>query len=55
MLCLVEKRNRLLYLEHCVVWLRDLDTKTIGVEIFGELRNVVLEEYREDKMMRERN
>ena len=31
-------------MEHCFIWLRDLDTKKIGAEIFGELRNAVLEE-----------
>jgi hypothetical protein len=34
---------------------RDLDTKKIGVEVLGELRNVVLEENGEDKMVRESN
>jgi hypothetical protein len=29
--------------------------KKFGVEIFGELQNVVLEENREDKMVRESN
>ena len=37
------------------MWLRDLDTKKIEAEIFGELRNVVLEENGEDKMARESN
>jgi hypothetical protein len=36
-------------------WLRDLDTKNIGADVFAELRNVVLEENEEDKMVRERN
>ena len=35
--------------------LRDLDTKKIGAEVFGELWNVVLEENGEDKMVRESN
>ena len=39
-------------LEH---WLRDLDTKNTGTEVFGEFRNVVLEENGEDKMVRESN
>ena len=30
-------------------------TKEIGMEVFGELRNVVLEENGEDKMVRESN
>ena len=33
------------------MWLKDLDTKKIGTEVFGELRNVVLEENVEDKMV----
>ena len=37
------------------IWLRDLDTKKIRAEVFGELRNVVLDEYGEDKMARENN
>jgi hypothetical protein len=36
-------------LQHCAVWLRDLDTKKIGTEIYGELRNVVMQENGEDK------
>ena len=31
------------------------DTKKIGTEVLGELRNVVLEENGEDKMVRESN
>jgi hypothetical protein len=42
-------------LEHYTVWLRDPETKKIGTEIFGELRNVVPEEKVEDKMVRESN
>ena len=45
----------MLCLEHCFIWLRDLDTKEIGVEVFGELSNVVLEENEEDKMVEESN
>ena len=37
-------------MEHCFTWLRDLDTNKIGVKIFGELRNLVLEENGEQKM-----
>ena len=54
----IELRNKLvliLCLEHSFIWLRDLDTKKIAVEVFGELRNVVLEENGEDKMVRESN
>jgi hypothetical protein len=31
-------------LEHCFIWLRDLDTKNTGADASGELSNVVLEE-----------
>ena len=37
----------------CYLWLRDLDTKKIGEEAFENLQNVVLEEHRENKMVRE--
>jgi hypothetical protein len=40
-------------LEHCFIWLRDLNTKKIGADVFGELRNMGLEENGEDKMARE--
>ena len=33
-----------------IIWLREMDTKKIGTEVFGELVNVVLEENGEDKM-----
>ena len=36
-------------MEHCFIWLRDLDTKEIGAQVLGELRNGVLEENGEDK------
>jgi hypothetical protein len=38
-------------LEHCFIWLRDLDIKNIGAEVFGELWNEALEENGEDKMI----
>ena len=38
-----------------ILGLRDLDTKKIGAEVFGELLNVMLEENGEDKMVRESN
>ena len=41
--------------EHYFIWLRDLETKKIGAEVFEELWNVVLEENGEDKMVRESN
>ena len=43
----------MLCLERCFIWLRNLDTKKIGEEIFEELRNLVLAENGEDKMVRE--
>ena len=49
------------YVMLCYVWsiaLYGLETwilKKIGTEIFGELRNVVLDENGEDKMARENN
>ena len=42
-------------LEHCFIWLRDLDTMTIGSNAFGEIWNVVLEKKGEDEMVRESN
>ena len=50
----IELRKKL-GLENCFIWLRDLDTKKIVTEVFGELRNVMLEENGEDKMARESN
>jgi hypothetical protein len=41
----------MLCLEHFFIWLRYLDTKKIIMEVCGELRNVVLEENGEDKMV----
>ena len=35
--------------------LRDLYTKKVGTEVFGELRNIVQEENGEDKMVGESN
>ena len=52
---LKKKLVKVLCLEHCFIWLRDLDTKNIGAEVFGELQNVVLEDNAEDKMVRETN
>ena len=40
---------------HCIERLKDLDTKKIGGEVFGELENVILEENGEGKMVRESN
>jgi len=39
-------------LEYCFVCLRDLDTKKIGAEVFGELQNVMQEGNGEDKRKR---
>ena len=36
-----------------IVWLRDLVTKKIGAQMFGEIPNVVQEEIEEDKNVRE--
>ena len=36
-----------------LVWLRDMGTKKIGAEVFGELSNVVLEKIGIDKNIRE--
>jgi len=41
-------------LEEYIAWLRDQNIKKIGAEIFGEFRNVVLEE-NENKMVKESN
>jgi hypothetical protein len=46
----LEEIGEMLYLEHCFIWLRDLDTKRIQEEVFGEFWNGVLEENEEDKM-----
>ena len=42
-------------MENCFIWLRDLDTRKIEEEVFGELCNVVLEENIKDKMVTESN
>ena len=39
-----EEVGQVLYLNHCIVWLRDLGNKKNGVEAFGKFGNVVLEE-----------
>ena len=39
----------------CLIWLRDMDSKKIGVELFGEFWNMVQEENGEDKMVTESN
>jgi hypothetical protein len=43
------------HLENCTMWRRELDTKRIETEGFGELRNVMLKERKGDKMARENN
>ena len=45
----------MMYAELCFTWLRDLDTKKIRVEVFGVLRNMVLEESGEDEMVKGSN
>ena len=37
-------------MDHCFLWLRDLDNKKIEAEILGDFRNVVVEENLEDKI-----
>ena len=49
----LKKKSVRLCLEHCFIWLRNLDTMKIGAEVFGEFWNVVLEEKGEGKMARE--
>ena len=53
----IELKKKLVrcYVWSISVWLRDMDTKKIEAEVFGELWNVVLEENGEDKMVRESN
>ena len=45
----------MLRLEHFTVWLRDLNIKKIGADVFGKLRNVMLEENEVDKIVRKTN
>ena len=40
-------------MEHCPEWLRDLDTKKKGAEVFVKLQNMVLEENVESKVTNE--
>ena len=40
---------------YCFILLRNLDTKKLGAEVFGELLNVMLEENGEHKMVGEFN
>ena len=51
----VEEGRSALCLEHCFIWLRELNTKKIGVEVFVDLQNVVFEANEEEKMVRENN
>ena len=48
-----EEIGYVLCLKHCFIWLRNLDTKKMWAELFGELWNVVLEKNEEDKMVSE--
>ena len=54
----IELRKKLVW---CYVWsidlyvTRDLDTKKIGAEVFGEHQNVVLKDNGEDKIVSESN
>ena len=51
------KKKLVLNLQYCFTWARELDTKRIRAEMFGELRNVMLELQKngEDQMVRESN
>ena len=53
----IEFRKKLVrfMFEAYIVWLKETDIKKIGVEIFGELQNVELEENGEEKMAKESN
>ena len=37
---------------HCIVWLRDLETKKLGAQVLGKVQHVVLEEDVVDKLVR---
>ena len=50
-----EKIPEVIFLEYCSIGLRDLETKKVEVEVFGEFWNVVLEENGEDTMVTENN
>ena len=52
--CTRKETGYVLYLEHCIVWLKDLDTKKIGVKAFGRLWNVVLDN-EDDEVAKESN
>ena len=55
-LCLHSGRNWLGVMFRALLYrLLDLDIKNIGADVFGDLRNVVLEENGEDKMVRGSN
>ena len=40
----------MLRLEHCIIWLRDLYTKKIPVEVFGELEDNEEDKYKAYKI-----
>ena len=40
-----------LSLEHCIIRVRDLDTRKMVVELFGEVQNIVLDENGKDKII----
>ena len=39
----------------CAIWLRELDTKKIWAHVFGELRNMGMEETGDDESARDSN
>ena len=47
-----EQMGQCLDLKHCIVKPKDMGTKKISAEIFGDIRNVVLEENGKDTILR---
>ena len=45
----------MLYSDYFIVLVGELDTKTFGVEAFGEIRNMLLQENVKYKVVRESN
>jgi len=43
------KKLVVLYLEHCIVWLRDLNISKIRAKIFGKLQDAALEKNKKIK------
>ena len=38
-------------MKNCIMWLRDLDTKKTGTELFGQLQNLVLQRMETIKLL----